>query len=317
VKKLKPTIFVAPPRIWNGFYTIYQNIIERLINKENKIKEDAEAIALTEISAFVGDRVIHVATGGSPTSDVIMNFIPKVFPKTNFAESYGATECGGITMNGKAMANVEVKLIPRPELGFTLQDKPYGRGEIAVKSNTLAMGYYNNIEATNESFIESWFLTGDLGQFEDGILKILDRKKSLVLLPNGELYCPSRLEAIYQQGCNLFSQVCMYNEKGTNLLILIATLNPSSLHTWNAKIDKKAKFIHFQEALEYSQKEVIKIAESNALRTFEIPVGIILVNDEWTPDNGFLTTSFKVVRHKIAKAYTNEIQNCVKNILLK
>ena len=51
-----------------------------------------------------------MATGGSPTSPIIFEFAKKVFPDIPFDESYGATECGGITMNSNIVSDVQVKL---------------------------------------------------------------------------------------------------------------------------------------------------------------------------------------------------------------
>lgn len=78
------------------------------------------------------------------------------------------------------------------EGGYTTKDEPNPRGEIVVGGPTIALGYYNKPEETEKDFYTDddgcrWFCTGDIGEvFPDGTLKIIDRKKDLVKLANGE-----------------------------------------------------------------------------------------------------------------------------------
>jgi long-chain acyl-CoA synthetase len=60
---------------------------------------------------------------------------------------------------------------------------PGEEGEIAIRSETVSPGYWNNPEATAEVFTEDgWFLTGDLGyRDEDGSFFITDRKKDIII----------------------------------------------------------------------------------------------------------------------------------------
>jgi long-subunit acyl-CoA synthetase (AMP-forming) len=63
--------------------------------------------------------------------------------------SYGSTEAGDITTEGNVSANVEVKLVDVPELGYLSTDIPWPRGEIVVKTKTMIAGYYKDDTATN------------------------------------------------------------------------------------------------------------------------------------------------------------------------
>jgi len=105
----------------------------------------------------------------------------------------------------------------------------------------------------------------------------------------------------------------VHNKTGTNILIAIATVNITALKilTPHYKEILKDKVITDKSVLEYCKEEIYKIAKVNVLKEFEIPKGIILINEEWTPTNGYLTTSFKVVRHKIFKTYSSQIINCL------
>ena len=69
-------------------------------------------------------------------------------------------------------------------------------GEIAIKGPQIMMGYYNKPEETREVLRDGWFLTGDLGKFdEDGYLTIVDRKKDMIIAGGYNIY-PVELDGI-------------------------------------------------------------------------------------------------------------------------
>ena len=78
------------------------------------------------------------------------------------------------------------------EGGYSVNDKPNPRGEIIGGGDQVALGYYKKPEETAKDFFVDeegcrWFRSGDIGEiFPDGTLKIIDRKKDLIKLSNGE-----------------------------------------------------------------------------------------------------------------------------------
>lgn len=81
---------------------------------------------------------------------------------------------------GSVVDNMEIRLID--EVG---DDVPVGQiGEFAVRPkepNTIFNGYFNNPEATAESYVGDWFRMGDLGrQDENGRYYFVDRKKDCI-----------------------------------------------------------------------------------------------------------------------------------------
>lgn len=87
---------------------------------------------------------------------------------------------GGITTAFRANAEVKVKLVDVPELGFFTTDKPYPRGEVCVKSPYMSEGYYGDEDLTKAAFINGWFHTGDIAIMKpNGEVEIFDRKKHI------------------------------------------------------------------------------------------------------------------------------------------
>ena len=77
-----------------------------------------------------------------------------------------------------------------------VEASPSEEGEIAVKGPNVTSGYLNRNEANSESFIDGWFLTGDIGyQDEEGFLYVLDRRSDLII-SGGENVYPAEIESV-------------------------------------------------------------------------------------------------------------------------
>lgn len=119
---------------------------------------------------------------------------------------YGMTECGShqytrpadpmdvITSTcGKSCAGYEIRLWQSDN--SDLEALPGEVGEIAGRGGLLMLGYFNNQTATESSFNSSgWFLSGDLGRFdENGNLEIIGRKKDLIIRGGHNIH-PAHIE---------------------------------------------------------------------------------------------------------------------------
>lgn len=118
----------CPPNIWNGLYYIYHQVA--LVHGEQR--------AQATVSDMFGPRMKFLVTGGGPTASEVIHFAKALFPGAGFADSYGATECGAITSNGKAIRSKRVRLRLGPVDGVVLPDC----GEMWVSSPNMSSGYY-------------------------------------------------------------------------------------------------------------------------------------------------------------------------------
>merc|ERR1719499_283774 len=148
-------------------------------------------------------------SGAAPLSDDVANFM-KLFIGDNVVEGYGLTETtgGGTTGHlndahvghvGTPLPCVEVKLVDIPDMNYLTTDSPNPRGEIWFRGANICKGYFREPEKTADAFPnnDGWFATGDVGMWlPNGNLKIIDRKKNIFKLAQGEYIRPEHIENI-------------------------------------------------------------------------------------------------------------------------
>ena len=148
----------------------------------------------------------------------------------NIVQGYGMSENSPlITVNtphhkrnesvGLPVSYTEVKIVdPTPE----------GIGEIACKSPSIMLGYFENEEATKEVITQDgWLLTGDLGFVdEDGFVHIKGRKKNLIVGAGGKNIYPEEVEA-YFAGSRAILEVLVVGRRNPEGEIIFAVMVPN------------------------------------------------------------------------------------------
>jgi long-chain acyl-CoA synthetase len=170
--------------------------------------------------------------------------------------------------------------LPKCEVKFS-QEK-----EILIKHEALMLGYYKDIDKTNEIIKDGWLHTGDEGEIDkDGFLRITGRVKDIFKTSKGKYIAPSPIEMKLSENSNI-EQVCVV---GTGIPQPIALVVLSD----NAK-----KSINYKASIEETLKDV-----NQTLDKHEIIHNLIVVDDVWTVENKFLTPSMKIKRKTIEKKY--------------
>lgn len=104
-------------------------------------------------------------------------------------ECYGTSETGGGIMASAADKAAKPRSVGRAMVGFEVQvlddvGQPLDTGhagEIAIRGDAVAVGYYNQPEIEAATFVDGWFRTGDIGLIDaDGYLSVVDRKKDMI-----------------------------------------------------------------------------------------------------------------------------------------
>eukprot|EP01065_Artemidia_motanka_P022221 TRINITY_DN26448_c0_g1_i1.p1 TRINITY_DN26448_c0_g1~~TRINITY_DN26448_c0_g1_i1.p1 ORF type:complete len:1952 (+),score=493.74 TRINITY_DN26448_c0_g1_i1:218-5857(+) len=222
VRRLRPTSMACPPNIWGGLYEKFQAMSTKMPERD----------ALLHVAAMFGGRAKALATGGAPTPPAHMEFAQRLCRcvGASLVDSYGATECGAITADGRQEGawgargkfdDIDVALVDVPEMGF---ESAKGRGEVVVRSDSMALGYFGlpgtdwekrAQQQTRAVFVDGgdscpehitprlrpgrWYMTGDIAERRPGgTLVLLDRKGAVAACSDGTVVHPAQLETALQ-----------------------------------------------------------------------------------------------------------------------
>jgi len=216
------------------------------------------------------------------------------------------------------MVSNEIKLVDVPEMNYSSSNKPQ-QGEICVRGYTIFKGYYKMPDKTEEVIDkDGWFHTGDIGQWnENGTLSIIDRKKNIFKLAQGEYVAVEFLENIYLRS-KFISQIFVYGNSFQNHLIAIAVPDEEVLLPFarlnnipgdmvvlcNNPIIKRVIFADLQA-----------IGSQGKLKGFERIKNVFLVPTPWTTETGELTPTMKMKRNVMQQKYEKELDNLYKDDL--
>ncbi|KAI3406965.2 FAA4 [Candida oxycetoniae] len=269
-------------------------------------------VIFKKVKAATGGHLRYVLNGGSPIS-----IDAQVFVSTLIAPmllGYGLTEtCAMGTIVefkhieygslGSLVGSVTAKLVDVPDAGYFAKDN---QGEILLKGAPVVKEYYKNEKETSEAFTEDgWFRTGDIGEWSsNGALRIIDRKKNLVKTLNGEYIALEKLESVYRSN-QLVQNLCVYasQDKVKPIAIVVPVegfLDQLGFNVETSYDDRKLlrAFLH----------SLLETGKNQGLKGIELLEAIVIVHDEWTPDNGFVSSAQKLQRKKILKTYETEVK---------
>jgi long-chain acyl-CoA synthetase len=269
-KLLRPSILTSVPRLYNRFggairaQTVeasgFKGPLSRHIvstktaaldDKNNPTNRHAiyDRIWGKKIGAALGlDRANSMVSGSAPLDPSLHQFLRVVFGN-HFIQGYGLTETYAISLAqslsdlssgncGGIVPAAEGCLLSVPDMEYLVSDKPYPRGELLIRSNTLFKGYYKNEEETKKAMTQDgWFKTGDICTIDDmGRFKIIDRRKNVLKLAQGEYISPERIEGVYLAACNFLAQAYVHGDSIQTFLVAIFGVQPDFFAPFAAKV---------------------------------------------------------------------------------
>jgi len=181
IKKYKPTFLPGVPTIFVGLLA----------------EADFRKLDFSEMKGFFSGAAPLAADTIKDLKDLTGATMCEVYGSTETTAVVTITPWGGKIKPGTVgvpIADTDIKIVKVDDPDKELEiGEP---GEIAVKGPQIMMGYYNKPEETKEALRDGWFLTGDLGKFdEDGYLTIVDRKKDMIIAGGYNIY-PVELDGV-------------------------------------------------------------------------------------------------------------------------
>ena len=227
-------------------------------------------------------------------------------------EGYGLTETSPViafNQFNRGMYRFGTVGVPIPGVEVRIDD-PSGEGEICVRGPNVMLGYHKLPKETAAAIDEEgWFHTGDRGRWVKGrFLQITGRIKDLFKTSSGKYISPQKIEERLKR--SPWIEQCM--ALGSERPFPIALITPCFplLQQWCEENDihwtAPAYMVHNLKVQQHMHKVVEKINED--FEPHERIRHFLLIADEWTTEEGLLTPTMKIVRHKIEERYQKEIE---------
>jgi len=176
------------------------------------------------------------------------------------------------------------------------------RGELTMQ------GYWNAPDLSAETLRDGWVHTGDIAELDgDGYLKITDRKKDIIVNSGGDNVSPQRVENALTFEPEV-AQAMVYGDKRPHLVALLVP-DEEFLRSWAKTNGQPADLNALADAPEFHKALTTVIDRVNAkLSNVEKIRRYTVASDSFTVDNGMMTPTMKIRRHKIIEAYLDEIE---------
>jgi long-chain acyl-CoA synthetase len=324
--EVKPTVFVAVPRVYEKIYAQAKlkakglpksAIFNWALKVGQRNKPDilagktptsrswklANRLVFSKIREGMGGKVETFISGGAPLGRELAEWYATVGIRIH--EGYGLTETSPvIAVNtpinhrigtvGKTLPNLEVRIA---------ED-----GEILVKGPSVFKGYWNRPEETKAALVDGWFKTGDIGNIDaDGYLSVTDRKKDLIKTSGGKFIAPQPIENSLKLS-PLVGTAAILGDRRKFPAVMVSP-NFTLLEDWarenNIPFSSRAELIANPKIQELYEGIVEGI--NGNLARFEKLKRVLLVADEFTADNGVLTPTMKLKRRVIEERYKKQI----------
>lgn len=325
LKRYRPTVFAAVPRIFEKAYAAVQGRIAtsppwrkqlaHVVIAAARRRQAGKASPWDGLLCTLGDRLIFqriregmggrlriVISGGAPLPAGILRFFWAV--GVPLYEGYGLTEAGVLCVNLPGRTRLGSVGLPLPGVELLLEKD----GEVLARGPVVMRGFHNasmTAEAIDE---KGWLHTGDLGRIEDGFLFITGRKKELMKTAGGKYIAPAALEQ------RLLTVPCVSQA----MAVADGRPYPAALVVPDLAVLRRAlvdqglgdapagTLCADPRALAYVEAETEKAMED--LPRYERVKRVVLLPEHLTVEAGELTPTLKMKRAFILQKYADRVE---------
>ncbi len=330
LKTVRPTLFLAPPRLWERIYsTICTEIRKRPAIAQKAFyaavglglaaakyrRQDkpvpfriagplriADRLVFTKIRERFGGKLRVGVSGAAPLGTELAEFYEAIgMPLT---EGYGLTEGGVAAFNpiGRAKPGSIGKPVPGMDVRIA-ED-----GELLMKGPCHFSYYYKDPETTAQVLRDGWLHTGDVAHIDsEGYIYITGRKKEMIVSSNGKKIFPSRVENLFKFE-PLISQVLLVGDRLPYLTSLF-TIHPAVAETLDGMDSWLGRPYCDLTSAPPVVSEVQKIVNrvNKNLAPFEQIRKFRILPRDFTIENGELTATMKVRRQQVIENFRDQV----------
>lgn len=330
VAALQPTVFIAVPRIlervcdtvegkvakgpaaarvaFNAAFN-YKLFLLRQGIPHSICGLGVDQIIFKKVKQALGGRVRYIVSGGAPLASHVEDFCNVCMAPV--LQGYGLTEtCAASFIMlpdprmahtvGPPLAPTEFRFESVNELNYDATANP-PKGEICIRGPMLFAGYYKDAEKTAAEFdSDGFFHTGDIGTLTpEGCLKIIDRKKNIFKMAQGEYIAVEYVESKLSRNENV-EQLWVYGNSFESVLVAVVVPKPAFL----AKFDGGASDPEAKKAM---LEELTKTGKEAKLKGFEMVKAVHLDAEPFSVENDLMTPSMKVKRPQLLVHYKKDV----------
>ena len=250
---------------------------------ENCIDFICEKLVRKKIKSQFGGCLKAFISGGGALDYQVGVFLNSIGLPT--LQGYGLTETSPV-VSCNPINDIRIETVGPPFKGNEV--KIADDGEILIKGENVMLGYWNNLAETEKTIKDGWLYTGDIGYFDDGFLKITDRKKNILITPGGDNISPVKIENNLTK-IEFIDQALVYGDNKPFLVALLV-LSSDKKNTNNRIVSHEIDKIN----KELSKTEKIK--------------KFIILDKQFSIENGFMTPTLKLKRYKIIQEYKKDLE---------
>jgi long-chain acyl-CoA synthetase len=327
LREVRPTIFVAVPRVYEKIYNQAVQSTKAFPKKAiygwalsvgEKAKPEtlagrqprglswklADKLVFSKIREAMGGRTRLFISGGAPLGRELAEWYAAIGIRIH--EGYGLTETSPvIAVNnprdhkigtvGKPLSNVQVRFADD--------------GELLVRGPSVFAQYWDRPEETDAAFTDGWFKTGDIGNLDaDGFLSITDRKKDLIKTSGGKFIAPQPLESSLKHNALVSEAVVVGDRRKFPAVLIVPDF--VLLEQWAR--DNQLRFSSREDLVSNAEVRALYNAMvhslNESLARFEKLKKIIIIPEEFSSENGALTPSMKLRRRVVEERYRTQIE---------
>ncbi|KAI8616358.1 hypothetical protein BC830DRAFT_1241091 [Chytriomyces sp. MP71] len=348
LRELRPTVFAGVPAVWEGIRKAVQGKIDAsgavtkwVFGAAFSIKWWLLSMGLDFLTGFldkvvfgkvkdqVGGRMKFALSGGAPMPKSTQQFLNVT--ATKVINGYGMTEATAVIaiqelhqatelgITGAPVTCLEAKLVDVENTNYKATNQPKPQGEVWVRGPSVMKGYYKQPQLTKETITDDgWLMTGDIAEWNaDGTLTIIDRKKNLVKLSNGEYIALEKLESNYKVS-KFVQNICVHADSEQSYAVALIQPIEKEIRALAESLAKTpgVDVAHLDYAELCARKDICAgvldslkaVGKSIGLKPAEVVGQVYLTHDEWTPQNGLLTAAMKLQRKAIVEKHKTDIR---------
>ena len=322
IEEARPTFMIVVPRLFEVLRGRIISQIEKQGRLANFLLDQALALAerraagqrrvsdwvierlldvtlRPKICSRFGGRIKALVSGGAPLNPEVGAFFESM--GLVMLQGYGQTESAPVVSVNFPSAGIKLDTVGPPLRGVEVRIAE--DGEILVRGELVMLGYWQNDAETARTIVDGWLHTGDIGHLDErGRIVITDRKKDIIVNDKGDNIAPQKLEGMLTLQFEI-GQAMVSGDKRPYIAALIVP-DADWAFEWAKANDEKFDLPALQGLPAFRSAIRAAIDRVNKdLSVIEKVRQFAFADEPFSVENGEMTPSLKIRRHKIRERY--------------